>query len=103
MNSPYDVRTENTRNRIMGKRRSYYENKYYKSAEGNFYFYINRKGYYHIIKPCKIKYNGEFSHYEICDYLLTLEDTIKETKCGGYYATKEDCIASIEQNMAKDA
>ena len=40
---PYDYRTEKTRDRIYGDRMSYYPNKYYKSAEGNFYYYINTK------------------------------------------------------------
>ena len=53
MKSPYDSRTEETRDRIMGDRRSYIPNRYYKSAEGGFWFYINTKGYYHIIKPCR--------------------------------------------------
>jgi len=104
MLSPYDSRTEVTRNRILGEDRqmyfSYHPNKYYRSAEGNFYFYINTKGFYHIVRPCKIKYDGEFSHYEIVDYLLKKDDTLKETKCCGNYKTKEDCIAKIEENLA---
>lgn len=100
---PYDERTRETRNRIMGNRSSWYTNKYYKSAEGNFYFYINSKNYFHIVKPCKIKYDGEFSHYEIVDYLLQKDDTLKETSCGGYYKTREACIAAIEEKLAKDA
>lgn len=104
MLSPYDSKTEITRKRILGKDREKYfcyaPNKYYKSAEGNFYFYINIKGFYHIVRPCKIKYDGEFSHYEIVDYLLTKDDTLKETKCYGNYKTKEDCIAKIEENLA---
>lgn len=103
MTSPYDNRTENTRNLIIGDRYSHYENKYYLSANGKFHYYINRKGYIHIVKPCRIRYDGEFSHYEISNYLLTPEDTIRETKCGGYYKTREECIAAIEENLAKDA
>ena len=103
MVSPYNKLTENTRERIMGRRSSYYENKYYKSAEGNFYFYINRKGYYHIVKPCRIIYDGAFSHYQIVDYILTPQDTLKETKSYGCYETKEECIKRIEENMAVDA
>ena len=104
MLSPYDSRTVVTRNRILGEDRqmyfSYHPNKYYRSAEGgNFYFYINTKGFYHIVRPCKIKYDGEFSHYEIVDYLLKKDDTLKETKCCGNYKTKEDCIAKIEENL----
>lgn len=104
MLSPYDSKTEMTRNRILGYDRrmyfSYCPNKYYRSAEGNFYFYINTKEFYHIVRPCKIKYDGKFSHYEIVDYLLTKDDTLKEIKCYGNYRTKEDCIAKIEENLA---
>lgn len=104
MLSPYNSKTEETRNRILGKDRqnyfSYRVNNYYRSAEGNFYFYINSKGFYHIVRPCRIKYDGVFSHYEIVDYLLTKDDTLKETKCCGNYKTKEECIAKIEENLA---
>ena len=99
---PYDERTEDTRSRIMGDRKSYYPNKYYKSAEGEFYFYINTKGYYHIVKPCRIRYDGEFSHYEIRDCLLTKDNMLKEVSCHGYYKDREDVIKAIEENLAKD-
>jgi hypothetical protein len=100
MIAPYDKRTEETRDRIMGDRRSYIPNKYYKSAEGEFYFYINTKGYYHIIKPCRIKYDGEFSHYEIRDCLLTKDNILKEVSCGGFYKTKDEVIEAIMENLA---
>lgn len=92
---PYDTRTENTRIRMIGNRSSYIPNKVYKSAEGEFYFYINTKGYYHILKPCCIKYNGEFSHYEIKNLLLTKDNTLKETSCTGFYKNKTQCIQAI--------
>lgn len=99
--SPYDNRTESTKNRIMGDRQSYYINKYYKSAEGNFYFYINIKGYLHVVKPCRVKYDGEFSHYEIVDYLLTKDNRFKEVSSKGCYKTREDVIGAIEENLAE--
>lgn len=102
MLSPYDKRTEDSRDRIMGNRKSYYPNKYYKSAEGNFYFYINTKGYYHIVKPCRISCSGEFSHYEIRDCLLTKDNMLKEVSCHGYYKDKESVIKAIEENLAND-
>ena len=102
MLSPYDKRTEETRDKMMGGRRSYQPNKYYKSAVGEFYFYINTKGYYHIVRPCRIKYNGEISHYEIRDLLLTKDNMLKEVSCGGYYKTGEDVIKAIEENLASD-
>ena len=101
MLSPYDIRTEETRDRIMGERRSWYPNKYYKSAEGNFYFYINTKGYFHIVKPCRISYDGEFSHYEIRDCLLTKDNMLQEVSSRGYYKTVETVVEAIEENMAE--
>lgn len=103
MIAPYDKRTEETRNRILGERRSYYYNKYYKSAEGNFYFYINTKGYFHIIRPRKVKYDGKFSHFEIVDYLLTKDNMLREASSGKSFKTMDDCIAEIESHMAEDA
>lgn len=102
MLSPYDKRTEETRDKIFGDRKSYYLNKYYKSVEGNFYFYINTKGYYHIVRPCRIKYNGEFSHFEIRDLLLTKDNMLKEVSCGGYYKDLDTVIKVIEENLASD-
>lgn len=98
---PYDYRTEKTRDRIDGDRMSYYPNKYYKSAEGNFYYYINTKGYYHILKPTRILYDGEFSHYEIVDYLLRKDDTLHEVKSYGYFKTKEELIEKINENLGE--
>ena len=102
MKSPYDQRTDKTRDRIRGNRRSYYPNKHYRSAEGNFYYYINTKGYYHVIRLCKVSYGGKFSHYEINDYLLKVDDTLKLVKNYGCYETREDVILELEKNLAKD-
>lgn len=99
MVSPYDDRTAETRNRIFGDRISYVPNKRYKSAEGNFYFYINTKGYYHIVKPCKINYDGQFSHYEISDSLLTRDGTLKEVSCRGCFETRDDAVRAIEERI----
>lgn len=102
MLAPYDKRTEETRKRIKGDRKSYIPNKYYKSVEGEFYYYINTKGYYHIIKPCRVKVDGKFSHYEITDYLLTKDNMLRESSQYGYYNTVEDVISAIEENLAND-
>lgn len=97
----YPKEAQETIGRMVGNRiGSYYPNKYYKSAEGNFYYYRNTKGYYHIVRPCRIRYEGEFSHYEIIDYLLTKDNTLKETKCSGFFKTSEECIKRIEENLA---
>ena len=98
MKSPYDQRTDKTRDRIRGNRRSYYPNKHYRSAEGNFYYYINTKGYYHVLRPCKVSYGGKFRN----DYLLKVDDTLKLVKNYGCYETREDVISKLEKNLAKD-
>ena len=98
---PYDYRTEKTRDRIMGDRMSYYPNKYYKSSEGNFYYYINTKGYYHILKPRKVNFDGEFSHYEIVDYLLRKDNTIYEVVSFGYFKTKDELMELIKTNLGE--
>lgn len=98
---PYDYRTKKTRDRIYGDRMSYYPNKYYKSAEGNFYYYINTKGYYHILRIRKVNLDGEFSHYEIVDYLLKKDDTLHEVKSFGYFKTKDELMELIKTNLGE--
>jgi hypothetical protein len=90
MKSPYDSRTEEIRQRLF-PRTSW-------SKEG-LYVFINQQGYMHVLKPCRITYDGELSHYEIKDLLLQPDGTAKEVKCTGYYRTMEDCIAEIEKKL----
>jgi len=98
----YSQEAHETIDRMTGKRTRFTINKYYKSAEGKFYYYMNQKGYYHIVRPCRIKYDGEFSHFEIVDYLLTKDNNLKETSCKGFYKSIEECIAKIEENLASN-
>ena len=100
MISPYDNRTEETRNKITEGKTSYYTNRVYKNSVYNWYWFINSKGYYHILKPCKINYDGKFSHYEIEDILLKA-DNMTSSKTYGYYKTKDECIQAIEKDMIK--
>lgn len=101
MLSPYDSRTEEVLRAITGNISSYYTNKYYPvNGAKNTYFYFNTKGYLHIIRPCKVKFNGRFSHYEISDVLLTADNMLKETGSTGYFKTIEEAVSSIEENLA---
>lgn len=102
MLSPYDNRTEETRNKLMGNRVTYSPNQYYKSAEGNVVFYINTKGYYHIVAPCKVNVNGVFSHYVVKDSLLTKDNMLKEVSSYGYYRTIEEVSEAILSNVTKE-
>ena len=96
MLSPYDRRTEAVRTRIMGKMKDYFPNQIYKSAEGNFYFFINNKGFFHILRPCRVNLNGEFSHVAISDYLLTKDNMLKETSCYGRFDNAEEVMQHLE-------
>ena len=100
MLSVYDKRTEETRAKIIGNRTNHEPNKYYKSAYGEYYYYINRKGYYHIIKPIMIRYYGKIHHYEIKNYLLTEDNFLKVYGCYGCFKTEEEVIKAIEENLA---
>lgn len=101
MLSPYDNRTEETRNKLIGNRATYSPNQYYKSAEGNVVFYINTKGYYHIVAPCRVNVDGVFSHYVVKDNLLTKDNKLKEVRSYGYYQTIEDVSKAILSNVKK--
>lgn len=100
MLSVYDRRTERTINRMVGNRQYHETNKYYKSANGDFYYYINAKGYYHIIKPILIRFNGKIHHYEIKNYLLTEDNFLKVHGYYGCYKDEKEVIKAIEENLA---
>lgn len=65
-------------------------------GNSNFYWYINSKGYLHVVQPLKINFMGEFSHFEIIDYLLNNRNTLKETCRCGYFKTAEEAIEYIK-------
>lgn len=55
-----------------------------------------------MLRPCKVSYGGEFSHYEINDYLLQVDNTLKLAKDYGCYKTREEAISELEKNLAED-
>lgn len=89
---PYDVKTEQTRKRIFPFN-SYRVNKVYE--QNGLYVFCNQKGYIHALKPCQVRYDGVFSHYEITDYMLTPKDTFKQVSSYGCFKTREECIERI--------
>ena len=99
MISPYNMKAESVIKRIMGDRTSYKVNVHYKSNEGMFYYYINSKGYIHILKPNKVVYREmNYHYYEITDYLLKADGILKHIKSYGNYNTLSDCIIAIEED-----
>lgn len=90
---------------IIGKRNSFFTNKLYRCASGANYYYYNQKSYLHVVIPCHVREHcGEeiAEYYEINDYLLTQDGTMKLKKTYGYFPTREKCIAKIEERLACD-
>lgn len=97
MISPYNDITEETRNKIMLGRDSWYTNKVYKNSEYNFYWYINSKGYIHVLRPSKVSINGSIIYYSIDDSMLTKNNMLKQTALYGNFKSLQDCIQAIEK------
>lgn len=64
---PYKGAALLTLEKIKGTVTSYYVNQIYKNEQYNLYWFINSKGYAHVLKPCKVLLNGRFLHYAIED------------------------------------
>lgn len=60
------------------------------------YWYLNSKGYFHIVQPLKVNFMGEFSHFEIIDYLLDSKNTFKESCRFGHFKTAEEAREYIK-------
>lgn len=70
----------------------------YKHSRG-FYWKVNSRGYIHVILPGKVTLNGEFSHYEVQDHLLTGYNTLRVKSTYGNYNTRKECIEEIEKEL----
>jgi len=79
---------------IMGGMNPCKPNKTYYNDKYNIYWYVNTKGYLHVLQPCIMEYGGR-THFVIRDSMLTKDDMLKETSVYGDYTTKEDCIDAI--------
>lgn len=77
-------------------------------VQGNvFYFYINSKGFLHILKADRVSYhvnNSKTMHlFEVSDYLLTKSNTFKyKGKIGNYHSSIRDVNSAIFNMLCKD-
>lgn len=74
--------------------------RYYKHSRG-WYWYVNSKGYYHVVEPIKVKFMDRL-HFEIIDYLITKDNMMKESKRYGNFDSLEDCIKEIEKRWKNE-
>ena len=98
MKSVYDYRTEEIRNELLGGCTFYTPNKVYLSSKGLIYFYINTRGWFHILKPQRVKFtDGTFVYYEIADYLLGKDSKLTLSSRKGTYKSFEECNQAISE------
>ena len=89
-----------TMEKIMGDTTSYYPNKVYKNEKYNLYWFINSKGYMHVLKPCKVTLDGKLLHYAIEDNLLTTDNMVQSKGNNGNYTTVQEVIEELERRVA---
>ena len=96
----YTGKALETKEKIMGNVTAYYPNKLYKNAEYNLYWFINSKGYMHVLKPCRVTLDGKLLHYAIEDNLLTTDNMVQSKGSSGNYTTVVEAIEELERRVA---
>lgn len=73
----------------------YTVNRVYQNPFGR-YVYVNSRGYLHSLSPCKIKTNGQTIGYEVLDYVLKKDGSLRYSgRFSGPFGSKEDAASSI--------
>ena len=78
----YNGEALKTMKKIMDNVRSYYPNQTYKNNQYNIYWFINSKGYLHVLRPSIEKMNGRIVNYTItysnrCQYIISNTDNFR--------------------------
>ena len=101
MKKKYSGEALKTKEKVQGKIYSYYVNQLYKNEEYNIFWFINKHGYMHILKPCNVRLNGEHLYYAIEDYLLTKDNILQSKGCEGRYETIEAVIKELKNRISQ--
>ena len=96
----YSKKALETMEKIMGSVKSYYPNKVYKNEQYNIYWFINSKGYMHVLRLSKVNINGKISGYAINDFMLT-KDNMLDDKGMIFQADTPQEIADRLEEMIK--
>lgn len=89
-----------TMEKIKGTITVYIPNKVYKNAKYNLYWFINSKGYMHVLKPCRVTLDGKLLYYAIEDNLLTTDNMVQSKGSNGNYTTIQEVIEELERRIA---
>lgn len=96
----YSGKALETEEKIKGDILAYYTNKVYKNTNYNIYWFINQRGYLHVLRPSNVKMNGKIIGYAIHDYMLT-KDNMLDDKGIVFQADTQKEIADRLEEMIK--
>ena len=74
----YSGKTLETEEKIKGDISAYCTNKVYKNTNYNIYWFINSKGYLHVLRSSNVTMNGKIIGYAIHDYMLTKDNMLDD-------------------------
>ena len=97
----YSGKTLETEEKIKGDISAYYTNKVYKNTNYNIYWFINQRGYLHILSPSRVTMNGKIIGYAIHDYMLT-KDNMLDDKGIVFQADTQKEIADRLEEMCNE-
>ena len=97
----YSGESLKTMEKIMDNVRSYYSNQTYKNNQCNIYWFVNSKGYLHVLRPSNVTMNGKIIGYAIHDYMLT-KDNMLDDKGIVFQADTQKEIADRLEEMCNE-
>ena len=93
----YSGESLKTMEKIMDNVRSYYPNQTYKNNQYNIYWFINSKGYLHVLRPSNVTMNGKIIGYAIHDYMLTKDNMLQDKGVLHRFSTIEEVCNKMEE------
>lgn len=93
----YSGESLKTMEKIMDNVRSYYPNQTYKNNQYNIYWFINSKGYLHILIPATENLNGKIFNYTIKDFMLTKDNMLQDKGVLYRFSTIEEVYDKMEE------
>ena len=93
----YSGESLKTMEKIMDNVRSYYPNHTYKNNQYNIYWFVNSKGYLHVLRPSIEKMNGRIVNYTIKDFMLTKDNMLQDKGVLYRFGTIEEVCNKMEE------
>ena len=93
----YSGESLKTMEKIMDNARSDYTNHTYKNNQYNIYWFINSKGYLHVLRPSIEKMNGRIVNYIIKDFMLTKDNMLQDKGVLHRFSTIEEVYNKMEE------